>query len=883
MSLPAPYSEVYLEGDGVTTEFAFGTNFKPISAGLVKCIVYLEDGYAVVPTYTVNMAVGSITISALTKPDNTILTAPPLGSTVRIFRDEPEAQPVSASQIQSYTSKQLEILFDAIVAMIQEVSYTVDHKTVRLTEPQRDISLQKLTDLVDGHLIYWDAIKRELVATNYPQQDVVQCVSGLFFKIETDPNTHNPYLEWSTDNSDWHAINVDAARALAQDAYTLADDAYNLASTTRGELNAHKADHANPHETSMTNLIDTDFNNLVSGQFLQFDGIKWKNVNYTAVYAWGGIGGNIDDQTDLKAALDGKVEKAGDTMSGALNIADIASSNTPLLTLTHSSTATYKWNMAPRYNSTTLSVYPGSTETNGFRFATTGFVPASNNARYLGSASLKWKGVYTGALNNGADLVVPNKAGTLATMGDVELAARSGTQLTEQGVWYAKMYAATVAPAAENGTNYADFSQVDGQGNPIIVTYNRVNGAWVQDQTITPPAEYDGYVIVTSKIWDIAEQTGQQGGRVLWNHTSKEFTPYPQIISLEDINVTGNSTVDMPQNPGANQIVNKDYVDEAIASIPTPTVDVTQSIDAEIIGGVVVNGSEVSNLGTGGGRGHLILPGSFNLDATTFEVGVAFTTSNQSGNIGVIKGVCTNDGSVKYPTGVSMGMTSVGDFIAVVYTDINDPLAPTIMISGGTAVSSTKYYLKLVYDHNDASTPYKLSVSTDGTTYTVIGQSSTNVPPSNPTQYTIGQTGEKLTSVDMSGCYIKRNGIIIWQGMDAPGLPQRAAKGHEVIEFQAPTAANSYTWYRKYADGWVEQGGKGTSGNGDAPLVVVLPVEMSDTNYNIQVTGADGVGGGSYLTACYYNQTTTGFRCYSTSGGSWYANTMCWKVAGMAA
>lgn len=233
MSLPAPYSEVYLEGDGVTTEFAFGTNFKPISAGLVKCIVYLEDGYEVVPTYTVNMAVGSITISALTLPDTTVLTAPPLGSTVRIFRDEPEAQPVSASQIQSYTSKQLEILFDAIVAMIQEVSYTVDHKTVRLTEPQRDISLQKLTDLVDGHLIYWDATKRELVVTNYPQQDVVQCVSGLFFKIETDPNTHNPYLEWSTDNSDWHAINVDAAQALAQDAYTLADDAYNLASTTQ--------------------------------------------------------------------------------------------------------------------------------------------------------------------------------------------------------------------------------------------------------------------------------------------------------------------------------------------------------------------------------------------------------------------------------------------------------------------------------------------------------------------------------------------------------------------------------------------------------------------------------------------------------------------------
>jgi hypothetical protein len=138
-------------------------------------------------------------------------------------------------------------------------------------------------------------------------------------------------------------------------------------------------------------------------------------------------------------------------------------------------------------------------------------------------------------------LTLPNETGVLATKADVDLAANSGDQLTEKGVWYAKMYSATVAPSAENGTNYADFSQVDGQGNPIIVTYNRVNGAWVQDETITPPAEYNGYVTVTSKIWDIAEQAGQQGGKVLWSHNQKTFTPYPQIISFDGQNII-NST-----------------------------------------------------------------------------------------------------------------------------------------------------------------------------------------------------------------------------------------------------------------------------------------------------------------------------------------------------
>lgn len=33
------------------------------------------------------------------------------------------------------------------------------------------------------------------------------------------------------------------------------------------------------------------------------------------------------------------------------------------------------------------------------------------------------------------------------------------------------------------------------------------------------------------------------------------------------------------------------------------------------------------------------------------------------------------------------------------------------------------------------------------------------------------------------------------------------AKADAVIDYQAPTAENDYTWYRKYASGWVEQGG----------------------------------------------------------------------------
>lgn len=148
----------------------------------------------------------------------------------------------------------------------------------------------------------------------------------------------------------------------------------------------------------------------------------------------------------------------------------------------------------------------------------------------------------------------------------IDTAANSGRMITPQGFWYAKMYAGTTPPSAENGTNYADFSQVDGQGNPIIVTYNRTGGAWVQDQTITPPADYDGYVPITSKIWDIAEQDGQQGGRILWNHTSKQFTPYPNIVSFDSIEITGDSTVDMPQNPSDDNIANVGFVKNTVGT-----------------------------------------------------------------------------------------------------------------------------------------------------------------------------------------------------------------------------------------------------------------------------------------------------------------------------
>ena len=174
MSLPAPYIEAYHVADGITTSFPFGTAFTAPSAANVKCIIYFEDGTNCVPTFTVDITTGYITIVTLTKPDGVVLTVPPAGSIVRVFRDTPEQQNVTASQLQNYTAKQLERIFDSVVAMIQETSYLARRKTIRLTETQRDVSVEQLTESKDQGIIYWDFETRQLKATDYGQDEVVK-------------------------------------------------------------------------------------------------------------------------------------------------------------------------------------------------------------------------------------------------------------------------------------------------------------------------------------------------------------------------------------------------------------------------------------------------------------------------------------------------------------------------------------------------------------------------------------------------------------------------------------------------------------------------------------------------------------------------------------
>ena len=106
---------------------------------------------------------------------------------------------------------------------------------------------------------------------------------------------------------------------------------------------------------------------------------------------------------------------------------------------------------------------------------------------------------------------------------------------------------------------------------------------------------------------------------------------------------------------------------------------------------------------------------------------------------------------------------------------------------------------------------------------------------------------------------------------------------HKVIEFQAPTSANGYTWYRKYADGWVEQGGiVFPTTTTPTRVSITLPVIMSSNMYSVQVTCGDNTADAGVY-SYYTNRTTTGFEILHSHTTSSYTIGDSWQVSGMSA
>lgn len=105
-----------------------------------------------------------------------------------------------------------------------------------------------------------------------------------------------------------------------------------------------------------------------------------------------------------------------------------------------------------------------------------------------------------------------------------------------------------------------------------------------------------------------------------------------------------------------------------------------------------------------------------------------------------------------------------------------------------------------------------------------------------------------------------------------------------VVEFQHPTAANNYTWYRKYSDGWVEQGGKTSTVQAGTGIGINLPVTMADTNYSVYTQPVRVNTDDYWYESLITSITTASLTITPVRNGSGTDTAyVFWKVCGMAA
>lgn len=108
-----------------------------------------------------------------------------------------------------------------------------------------------------------------------------------------------------------------------------------------------------------------------------------------------------------------------------------------------------------------------------------------------------------------------------------------------------------------------------------------------------------------------------------------------------------------------------------------------------------------------------------------------------------------------------------------------------------------------------------------------------------------------------------------------------------LVAKQDPTAENNYTWYRKWSDGWVEQGGYISANNvREISSAVTLPVPMANNTYSVTIAPQS-----TYRTDTSAWNMSIGYYAYSTKlivnsyglGSSDLQIGLSWEVKGMAA
>lgn len=93
-------------------------------------------------------------------------------------------------------------------------------------------------------------------------------------------------------------------------------------------------------------------------------------------------------------------------------------------------------------------------------------------------------------------------------------------------------------------------------------------------------------------------------------------------------------------------------------------------------------------------------------------------------------------------------------------------------------------------------------------------------------------------------------------------------------------------WYRKYSDGWIEQGGITTGNASTAGAVISLPMEFANTDYFLSVNPVSEfpATNAASIWAKYGDKTTTTFKCSTgytgASNTAWQSYPVMWQAKG---
>ena len=167
-------------------------------------------------------------------------------------------------------------------------------------------------------------------------------------------------------------------------------------------------------------------------------------------------------------------------------------------------------------------------------------------------------------------------------------------------------------------------------------------------------------------------------------------------------------------------------------------------------------------------------------------------------------------------------------------------------------------------------------VTTDPTKSGIIANTSDTAQLRVMFQLFNGTTDEAVATV---GTVVAQVGTVVAQ--------VGALNAHRLIDFQIPTAENGYTWYRKYSDGWVEQGGFASkiawTGQGGGKTIT-LPIVMSDSNYTVSATIGKNNTSWNYPGCRGFAESTTkitlGIATLGNNQGT--VEKVYWQVSGMA-